>query len=97
MTEFQSPTDLKHNRGMIADPQAFAQDAKAASWLYLCGNEFAAMEGGMSYAEVERAGVWGTGRLPSLGNTAQRLSRFENLARYRRTLPPHQYYALRRR
>ena len=55
MTEFQSPTDLKHNRGLIADPQAFAQDAKAASWLYLCGDEFAAMEGGMSYADVEAA------------------------------------------
>jgi len=55
MTEFQSPTDLTHNRGLIADPRAFAQDAKAASWLFLCGNEFAAMEGGMSYADVEAA------------------------------------------
>jgi hypothetical protein len=46
VSEFQSPTDLTHNRGLIADPDAFAKEAGAASWLYLCGEEFAAMEGG---------------------------------------------------
>lgn len=55
MAEFQGPTDLKHNRGLIADPTAFARDAGAASWLYLCGEEFAAAEGGMSFAEVQSA------------------------------------------
>jgi hypothetical protein len=55
MSEFPSPTGLKHNRGLIADPKAFAHDAGAASWLYLCGEEFAAMEGGMSYADVQAA------------------------------------------
>lgn len=55
MTGFETPTDLTFNRGPIADPQAFARDAGATSWLYLCGEEFAAMEGGMSYAEVEAA------------------------------------------
>src|ERR1700730_601049 len=40
---------------MIADPKAFALEANAASWLYLCGIEFASMEGGMSYADVEAA------------------------------------------
>jgi hypothetical protein len=55
MSEFESPTDLRFNRGMIADPEAFARDAGAASWLYMCGEEFAAMEGGMSYASVETA------------------------------------------
>jgi hypothetical protein len=55
MTEFESPTDLRFNRGLIEDPQAFARDADAASWLFLCGEEFAAMEGGMSYASVEAA------------------------------------------
>ena len=55
MTEFHSPTDLSFNRGLIADAAAFARDANAASWLYLCGEEFAAMEGGMSYAEVQAA------------------------------------------
>ena len=53
MADFESPTDLKFNRGLIADPEAFARDADAASWLFLCGEEFAAMEGGMSYASVE--------------------------------------------
>jgi hypothetical protein len=55
MSDFQSPTDLSHNRGLIADPTAFAKEAGAASWLYLCGEEFAAMEGGMSYADVQSA------------------------------------------
>jgi hypothetical protein len=34
---------------------ALAKDAGAASWLYLCGEEFAAMDGGMSYADVQTA------------------------------------------
>jgi hypothetical protein len=55
MAAFETPTDLKYNRGPIADPEAFARDAKAASWLFLCGEEFAAMEGGMSYAGVQAA------------------------------------------
>jgi hypothetical protein len=52
---FESPRDLSFNRGLIADPEVFARKAEAASWLYLCGEEFASMEGGMSYAEVEAA------------------------------------------
>ena len=52
---FETPTGLTHNRGLIADPAAFARDASAASWLYLCGEEFAAMDGGMSYADVQAA------------------------------------------
>jgi hypothetical protein len=55
MTGFETPTGLMNNRGLIADPEAFAREKGAASWLYLCGEEFASMEGGMSYAEVERA------------------------------------------
>jgi hypothetical protein len=55
MSDFPSPTDLMHNRGLIADPVAFAREARAASWLYLCGGEFAAMDGGMSYADVQSA------------------------------------------
>jgi hypothetical protein len=46
---------MKFNRGLIADPEAFARDADAASWLFLCGEDFAAMEGGMSYASVQAA------------------------------------------
>jgi len=55
MAKFESPTDLKFNRGPIADPEAFAREASAASWLFLCGEDFAAMEGGMSYASVQAA------------------------------------------
>jgi hypothetical protein len=55
MAGFETPTDLANNRGLISDPEAFAREKGAASWLYLCGEEFATMEGGMSYADVERA------------------------------------------
>jgi hypothetical protein len=44
-----------HNRGLIEDPETFARERGAAAWLYLCGEEFASMEGGMSYADVRRA------------------------------------------
>ena|SRR5580765_328939 len=54
MADFEAPADLTFNTKPIADPQAFARDANAASWLFLCGEEFAAM-GGMSYADVEAA------------------------------------------
>jgi hypothetical protein len=55
MADFEGPKDLTFNRGLIADPAAFARDANAASWLFLCGDEFSAMEGGMSYADVKAA------------------------------------------
>lgn len=55
MTSFELPTDLNFNRGAIADPEAFAREAGAASWLFLCGEEFAAMDGGMSYSQVQAA------------------------------------------
>ena len=55
MTPFESPSDLFHNRGLIADPSAFAEEHGAASWLFLCGEAFASMEGGMSYADVQAA------------------------------------------
>jgi hypothetical protein len=55
MSGFETPSDMTFNRGLIEDPQSFAQDAGAASWLFLCGEEFAAMEGGMSYEQVQDA------------------------------------------
>lgn len=55
MTAFDTPRDLIHNRGLIADPAAFASEHGAASWLFLCGQEFASMDGGMSYEAVEAA------------------------------------------
>ena len=55
MAEFESPADLMFNRGLVGDPDAFAREADAASWLFLCGDEFASMDGGMSYASVQAA------------------------------------------
>ena len=55
MNGFEAPADLMNNRGLVSDPEAFAREHGAASWLFLCGEEFASMEGGMSYADVERA------------------------------------------
>ena len=55
MKKFELPRDLIFNNGKIANPAAFAKEHHAASWLYLNGPEFASMEGGMSYAQVERA------------------------------------------
>ena len=55
MPEFRKPDDLIHNRGPVRDPKAFAEETGAAAWLYLCGEAFAQMEGGMSYAQVQEA------------------------------------------
>jgi hypothetical protein len=55
MVGFEFPEDLAFNREAIADPEAFARDAGAASWLFLCGEEFATMDGGISYAQVQAA------------------------------------------
>ena len=55
MAAFEFPKDLVFNTQKIAAPVAFARDNDAASWLYLNGEAFAAMEGGMSYADVRQA------------------------------------------
>jgi hypothetical protein len=55
MPAYDGPKGLIHNRGPVTDPQALAHEHDAASWLYLCGEEFAAMENGMSYASVQAA------------------------------------------
>jgi hypothetical protein len=55
MAEFETPSGLTYNRGPIQDPAAFARDNGAAAWLFLCGPEFAEMDGGMSYESVQAA------------------------------------------
>ena len=55
MGDFASPTDLIFNSALVADPDGYARENGAASWLYLCGEEFASMAGGMSYADVQEA------------------------------------------
>lgn len=55
MSDFARPREIEFNCGKVDDPAAFADRAGAASWLFLCGEEFAGMEGGMSYASVQDA------------------------------------------
>jgi hypothetical protein len=52
---FELPEDLKFNRGPVTDPAEYFQSRGCASWLLLTGDVFAAMPGGISYAEVQRA------------------------------------------
>jgi hypothetical protein len=52
---FETPSDLTYNRGLIADPDAFARDTGAASWLFLCGEAFASVDGGLSFERVQGA------------------------------------------
>jgi len=53
--DFELPADLMFNRGQIQDPDAYVKERSAASWLFLVGDEFAAMPGGMSYEQVQHA------------------------------------------
>ena len=55
MADFQLPKDLKFNRGLIQDPSAYAKEAGSSSWLFLVGEEFASMPGGISYDQVQEA------------------------------------------
>jgi hypothetical protein len=55
VTDFETPRGLVYNRGLIADPAQFARQNDASAWLYLCGEEFAQMEGGMSFESVQAA------------------------------------------
>jgi hypothetical protein len=55
MAQFDGPVGMSFNRGLIDDPSAFAREAGAASWLFLCGPDFAAMPGGISYDDVQQA------------------------------------------
>ncbi|HEY8048732.1 MAG TPA: hypothetical protein VIE63_06125 [Ramlibacter sp.] len=55
MPEFNLPPDLMFNRGKIEDPLAYPKERGAKSWLYIVGDEFASMPGGMSYDQVQQA------------------------------------------
>jgi len=55
MVDFKLPDDLKHNTAMVQNPYEYAKECGSASWLFLVGDEFAAMPGGISYAQVQQA------------------------------------------
>ena len=55
MKNFELPGDLRFNRGLIKDPADYIKEVGCASWLYLAGEEFAKMEGGISYNQVQQA------------------------------------------
>jgi len=52
MAKFELPTDLKFNRDLIQDPGAYAKESGSSSWLYLIGEEFASMDGGMIHYTI---------------------------------------------
>lgn len=55
MPKFILPAELKFNRGPIADPAAFARESGFDAWLFLVGDEFASMPGGISFSQVQAA------------------------------------------
>src|SRR5512138_1351282 len=55
MEHFKLPDDLKFNNGFIKNPTTYLKDRGCISWLYLVGEEFANMENGMSYEQVQEA------------------------------------------
>jgi len=55
MKNFQLLNGLHFNRGLIQDPATYFKNTECASWLYLVGEEFSKMEGGMSYNQVQAA------------------------------------------
>jgi hypothetical protein len=55
MKKFRLLDGLHFNRGLIQDPSAYFKNAECNSWLALTGEEFAEMEGGISYKQVQAA------------------------------------------
>ena len=55
MNSFKLPKNLQFNQGLIPDPETYFKESGCASWLSLTGDEFAAMENGMSFEQVRAA------------------------------------------
>ena len=55
MKKFKLPKDLSYNAGFIKDPGTYLKERGCVSWLSLVGEEFAKMENGMSYQQVQAA------------------------------------------
>jgi hypothetical protein len=55
MSNFKLQADLRFNRGMIENPKEYLTDSGCVSWLFLIGEEFASMPGGISFEQVRDA------------------------------------------
>jgi hypothetical protein len=55
MKKFELPKDLSYNNGLIKDPGNYLKERECKSWLCLTGEEFAKMDNGMSYKQVQAA------------------------------------------
>jgi hypothetical protein len=53
MNNFKLLDGLRFNRGLIKNPATYLKDVECNSWLYLVGEEFEKMDGGMSYTQVQ--------------------------------------------
>ncbi len=55
MKNFRLLEGLRYNRGLIKDPSNYLKEVECKSWLYLVGEEFAKIDGGMSFDQVKSA------------------------------------------
>jgi hypothetical protein len=55
MSKYKFPDDLKFNNGLIQHPESYLNEVGCVSWLSLTGEEFALMECGMSFEQVQKA------------------------------------------
>jgi hypothetical protein len=55
MKKFELPDDLNYNRGLIQNPTTYFKETGCKSWLFLVGEEFSKMPGGISYHQVQEA------------------------------------------
>ena len=53
--KFELPEDLRYNEGPITDPTSYFKESGCESWLCLTGEEFAKMESGMSFKQVQES------------------------------------------
>jgi len=55
MNKFELPKDLVYNNESIKHPATFFKESHCKSWLCLTGEEFAKMENGISFQQVQAA------------------------------------------
>ena len=55
MSPFKFDESLRYNNELIKHPVEYFRKSGCQSWLYLVGEEFSSMEGGMSFDQVRQA------------------------------------------